>query len=128
MVQYTRLQWVTGIRYLAATFPFFFLAAVPVLLRLPRALVASIAVLSVTINWSIAMVRSQGSVGQNLARVFVEGLQLPWLTVLSKTRAQYLPWLEGHPSPLGWFALWAVMIWLLWRLERPFWRWSVPPP
>ena len=89
---------------------------------------ASIAVLSVTINWSIAMVRSQGSVGQNLARVFVEGLQLPWLTVLSKTRAQYLPWLEGHPSPLGWFALWAVMIWLLWRLERPFWRWSVPPP
>ena len=63
------------------------------------------------------MVRSQGSVGQNLARVFVEGPQLPWLTVLSKTRAQYLPWLEGRPSPLAWFALWAVLIWLLWRVS-----------
>ena len=61
-VQYTRLQWVTGIRYLAPLFPFLFLAAVPVLLRLPKVLGFGMVVGSVVISWSLAMVRNQGTV------------------------------------------------------------------
>jgi hypothetical protein len=69
IVQYTRLQWVTGIRYLAAIFPFMFLPAALVLLRLPRAVAWGIVVVSVAINWSLAMVRSQGTVFENVKHV-----------------------------------------------------------
>jgi len=119
-VQYTRLQWVTGIRYLAAILPFIFLAAVPALLRLPRLLTCALAVVSVTISWSLAMVRSQGTVVDNLQHVFVGGLQLPWLTVLSKLSTQYLPWLAGGVSALPLMLLWGVIIWLVWRMDAPW--------
>lgn len=125
-VQYTRLQWVTGIRYLAPLFPFLFLAAVPVLLRLPRVLVYGIAFVSVVISWSLAMVRNQGTVLDNVQRALVEGFQLPWLTVLGKTSAQYLPWLEGRPSALPWLALAAVVVAVIWRIDRPWRRLGAP--
>lgn len=118
-VQYTRLQWVTGIRYLAAILPFLYLAAVPALLRLPRALVLAVGLLSVVINWSLAMVRSQGSVFDNLQRVFVEGLQLPWLTVLGKLSNQYAPWLTHGVSALPLLLLCGLVVTLVWRVERP---------
>jgi hypothetical protein len=119
-VQYTRLQWVTGIRYLAAIFPFLFLAAVPLLVRLPRALFAALAVSSAAVSWSLAMVRHQGTVLDNLERVFLGGFQLPWLTVLSKLSTQYTPWL-AQVSPLPLFVLAGAVIYLIWRLETP-WR------
>jgi hypothetical protein len=125
-VQYTRLQWVTGIRYLAAALPFLFVATVPALLRLPRLVVAGIAMLSLLIGWSMAMVRSPGTVLDNVTHVLVEGLQLPWLTVLSKMSAQYLPWLSGRPSPGVWFLGLALVLWLVWGLEDPFRRLSKP--
>jgi hypothetical protein len=118
-VQYTRLQWVTGIRYLAPLIPFLFLAAVPALLRLPRALAGLVAVLSVAIVWPLAMVRSQGTILENILRAFVEGFQLPWLTVLSKTSAQYLPWLEGRPNPLPFFVLWGALVAMVWLVRHP---------
>jgi len=121
-VQYTRLQWVTGIRYLAPLFPFLFLAAVPVLLRLPRLLSYGLLLLSLVINWSLAMVRDQGTILANVKRVMVEGFQLPWLSVLGKVSAQYVPWLKGSVSPLPLFALCGVLIWLTWRLRRPWSR------
>jgi hypothetical protein len=119
-VQYTRLQWVTGIRYLAAIFPFLFLAALPLVVRLPRALFAALVVVSATVSWSLAMVRHQGTVLDNLERVFLGGFQLPWLTVLSKLSTQYTPWL-AQVSPLPLFVLAGVVIYLIWRLEAP-WR------
>jgi len=119
-VQYTRLQWVTGIRYLAAILPFVFVAAVPAMLRLPRVLTYALAVVSVTISWSLAMVRSQGTVMENLQHVFIGGLQLPWLTVLSKLSAQYLPWLTGGVSALPLMLLWGALIWLVWRVDAPW--------
>jgi len=118
-VQYTRLQWVTGIRYLAPAFPFLFLAAVPALLRLPRVLAVAVAVLSVTLNWSMAMVRYQGGVLDNVQRVFVEGLQLPWLTTLGKMSAQYFPWLRGPVSALPVLLFGALLVWLIWRIRFP---------
>ncbi len=120
-VQYTRLQWVTGIRYIAPAIPFLFLAAVPVLLRLPKLLAYGMIILSVVISWSIAMVRSQGTVFENVQRVFVEGFQLPWLTVMTKLSAQYLPWFRGNISVLPIFALCGVMLYIVWRVEYP-WR------
>jgi hypothetical protein len=119
-VQYTQLQWVTGIRYLAAIFPFAFLAAVPALVSLPRTLLAAVAAGSVTISWSIAMVRSQGTVFDNLRHLFLEGFQLPWLTVLGKLSTQYAPWLKGGLSPLPLFLLTAIVIWCIWRIEQPW--------
>jgi hypothetical protein len=118
-VQYTRLQWVTGIRYLACIIPFAYLAAVPALLRLPRVLTYALAIGSVTLNWSLAMVRSQGTVIDNLERVFVGGFQLPWLTVLSKLSTQYAPWLQGGVSPLPLLALTGIVIALVWTVEQP---------
>lgn len=120
-VQYTRLQYVTGIRYLAAIFPFAFLAAVPALLRLPRIVTYGLAIGSVIIAWSLAMVRYQGTVVENVQRAMIEGFQLPWLTVVSKMSTQYLPWLEGRPSAVPWMVLWAVLIALVWTVRTP-WR------
>jgi hypothetical protein len=120
-VQYTQLQWVTGIRYLAAILPFVFLAAVPVLLRLPRIITYSLALLSVMVSWSLAMVRSQGTVLDNLEHVFVEGFQLPWLTVLSKLATQYAPWLTHGVSALPLLALTGVVVALIWVVDNP-WR------
>jgi len=120
LVQYTRLQWVTGIRYLAPVIPFLFVTAVGVLLRLPRILIYAAALLSVGINWSLAMVRDQGTVVDNIVRVVVEGFQLPWLTVLSKTAPQYLPWLRHGVSPLALMALWAAVITIIWTVRNPW--------
>jgi hypothetical protein len=120
-VQYTRLQWVTGIRYIAPAIPFLFLAAVPALLRLPRLLSYGVIIVSVVISWSIAMVRSQGTVMENVERVFVEGFQLPWLTVMTKLSAQYLPWFRGTVSVLPIFALCGVVLFIVWRVQNP-WR------
>lgn len=119
-VQYTRLQWVTGIRYLAAILPFMFLAAAAVLVRLPKVLAAGLLFLSLVINWSLAMVRSQGSVLDNVERVFIAGFQLPWLTVIGKTAAQYAPWLQGGVSPLFILGLTAGVIVLIWWIRDPW--------
>jgi len=119
-VQYTRIQWISGIRYLAPAFPFLFLAAVPALLRMPRILAYGLAFLSVVVSWSMAMVRGQGSIAQDVERVFTEGFQLPWLTVLSHMSEQYLPWLSGRPSALPWMAVWAVLIFMVWRVRSPW--------
>jgi hypothetical protein len=121
-VQYTQLQWVTGIRYLAAILPFVFLAAVPALLRLPRILTYGITLLSVVVSWSLAMVRSQGTVLDNLQHVFVEGFQLPWLTVLSKLATQYAPWLTHGVSALPLMAVTGVVVYLIWRVDSPWER------
>jgi hypothetical protein len=118
-VQYTTLQWVSGIRYLSALFPFLFLAAVPMLLRLPKLLVYALVLGSLVISWSMAMVRDQGPILRNIERVFVEGFQLPWLTVVGKMSPQYVPWLKGQVSPLPLFVLAGAVLWLIWRVRRP---------
>ncbi|MEP7327487.1 MAG: hypothetical protein ABI836_16170 [Gemmatimonadota bacterium] len=124
IVQYTRLQWVTGIRYLAAIFPFMFLPAALVLLRLPKAVAWGIVILSVVINWSLAMVRSQGTVFENVKHVVLEGLQLPWLTVIGKTATQYAPWL-GSVSPSFIFLVLAGVLVLIWRIRNPWKRFDI---
>ncbi|MEO8198925.1 MAG: hypothetical protein ABI679_00255 [Gemmatimonadota bacterium] len=122
-VQYTRLQWVTGIRYLAPILPFLFLPAAAVFLRLPRAIAMGLAILSLIINWSIAMVRSQGTVFENVQRVFLEGFQLPWLTVIGKTASQYAPWLKTV-SPTFVLVLTAALVYVIWKIDDPWSPWD----
>ncbi len=119
-VQYTRLQWVTGFRYLAPVVPFLFLPAFLVAVRLPRVVALALGLGSLGLTWALAMVRDQGTVFRNLMRLFVEGFQLPWLTTLGKLAAQYSPWLEGRPSPLPVFALTAIVLAAIWMIRSPW--------
>lgn len=120
-VQYVQLQWNTGFRYLMPAIPFLFLAAVPVLLSLPRLIAAGFCLLGVGVGWSIAMVRSQLGIADNVLHVVAEGPQLPWLTTLGKMSRQYMPWLEGRPSAVAAFVLAGFLLWCIWRLRSP-WR------
>lgn len=119
-IAYTRLQWSTGIRYLMPVIPFLFVAAGAVLLRMPRALAYGVILLAVTVSWSMAMVRNQYGVHQNIIRVFVEGLQLPWLSTLGRMATQYAPWLSGRPSALPVMLFTAAMIYGIWKVDRPW--------
>lgn len=112
--QFAWMQHNTGVRYLVPLVPFLFLYVVAVLRRVPRLLAYAIAVLAVTHAWAMAMVRED--VPQSIARFLVEGFQLPFLTVLGKMAAQYMPDLQGRPSPLPLFGLCAAAIWGIWRL------------
>jgi len=120
-IAYTRLQWSTGIRYLMPVVPFLFLAAAVVLMRLPRVVGYGVVVVAVTVAWSMAMVRNQYGVHQNILRVFVEGFQLPWLNTLGKMAAQYAPWLEGRPSALPVLTIGAAVVFGIWTIRYP-WR------
>ncbi|MCC6990958.1 MAG: hypothetical protein IT181_18265, partial [Acidobacteria bacterium] len=110
--QFARLQWNTGLRYLLPLVPFCFLYAVPVLERLPAVPRRWILALALAVSWALAMARE--SVPESLLRVFVAGPELPWLTVIGKTAPQYVPFLDGAPSPLAAMALAAAAVAALW--------------
>jgi len=122
MVNYTRLQYITGIRYMVPVLPFLVLAAVPALLSLPRIVTYLLAFVSILINWGLAMGRFQeqeSSILETLGRVYLGGLQLPALNTLSKMSAQYLP--EGSQISAGPVLLVAaVVLWAVWRIESPW--------
>ncbi|MFN7977677.1 MAG: hypothetical protein U0P30_06035 [Vicinamibacterales bacterium] len=115
--QFARLQWNTGLRYLLPLVPFCFLFAVPVLERMPAVLRRWILVAAVAESWALAMARE--SVPESLVRVFVAGPELPWLTVIGKTAASYVPFLQGTPSPLAVLAVGAAAILAIWWPLRP---------
>jgi hypothetical protein len=124
-VQYTRLQWIAGIRYMVPVIPFLFLLVVAVLIRLPHAAACGCAALAVLESWVMSMVRRVDVPGEGVAawviRFFLEGFQLPWLTTLSKMGTQYAPFLAGgRISPLPLFLLWSVLIYGIWRFKFPW--------
>lgn len=111
--QFANLQWNTGVRYMVPAGALLFFAAIPVLRRLPFAIVAPIVLVSAVISWSTAMARE--SVPLSLVRVFTGGFELPWLTVLEKTASSYAPWLEHGASPIPLFVVTGVVLWMIWR-------------
>lgn len=119
-VQYTRLEWVTGIRYMVPVVPFLFLLAVGALVRMPRIVSYSLAVLALVQCWSMSMARKgvgviDESALKSLQSVFLEGFQLPWLNTLSKMGSQYLPSLNGQAVPvLPFFVLSGFIIYGIW--------------
>jgi hypothetical protein len=114
---YTRLQFNTGIRYLAPALPFLFVPAVVVLARLPRMLIYFVAVLSVTESWCLAMVREvERDLGvlDPILRVFLGGFQLPVLTTISRLSGQYGEFFSDGVSPLALFVLTAFVLYGIW--------------
>jgi hypothetical protein len=114
---YTRLQFNTGIRYMAPIIPFLFLPAAIVLMRLPQLVVYFIAVVSVTESWCLAMYRDvEHGFGllEPVLRVFFGGFQLPALTTLSRMGSQYGDLFQHGASPLPLFALAAVVLYGVW--------------
>lgn len=123
-IHYARIQYNTGIRYLAPAFPFLYLLTAPVLARLPRLAFYLVAVAAVTQSWCLAMYRDveRGfGLAEPLLHVFTSGFQLPLLTVLSRMEAfrEYFP---HGASPLPLMLLAGAVIYGIWR-----WPPSAPP-
>jgi hypothetical protein len=119
-VQYTRLQWVTGIRYLLPIVPFLFLVAAIVLVRIPRLIAYTFVGVSLVISWCLTMTRSQQGVVDAVLRTVFEGPQLPALRTFSRMSTQYAPWLRGDVSPLPVFAVAAAVLCAIWLVARPW--------
>lgn len=119
-VQYTRLQWITGIRYLIPVIPFLFLLTVSLLIRLPSFLMYGLMLFALVQSWCMAMVRpDEGvSVFDSVKSVFSNGLQLPWMETLSKMSVKYAPVLS-YASPLLFFALLAILLFAVWYRKEP---------
>ncbi len=120
-IEFARLQWNTGVRYLMPAVPFLFLAAAGVLARLPRPLALGLGAASLLQCWAHAMVRETPWI--SLLRVLGHGPELPWLTSIGRTGAR-LPILlpDGTPRPLPVLLLLAALGVILWwplRSRRP---------
>lgn len=114
---YTRLQFNTGIRYLAPVFPFLFVPAAVVLVRLKPALAFAFVLLGLLVSWPLAMYREvEVPLGllDPIVRTFSAGFSLPVLHFLSLTSGQYGDYFSRGTSPLPAFALAALVIWALW--------------
>jgi hypothetical protein len=116
-VNYTHLQFNTGIRYLVAIVPFLFIPTATVLMVLPKLLAPLLSFLSIVQSWCLAMYRDveRGlGIAEPLVRVFLGGLQLPILTTLSRMESlkEYFP---HGPSPLSLFLLFGILIYFIWR-------------
>src|SRR5262249_1168087 len=125
-VNYTRLQFNTGIRYLAPVFPFLFIPAALALLRLPRLAVYFLTVICVTESWCLAMhrdVERRLAVFAPILDVFTGGFQLPALPTLSRMGAQAGEFTARGVSPLPLLAISAVILYGVWAsfssVEKP---------
>jgi hypothetical protein len=119
-VGYARLQFNTGVRYLAPAIPFLFVPAALALMRLPRMAAYFVAVLSVAQAWCLAMYRDvERGLGifDPVIRAFTGGFTTPLLTVLSRLGGQYGDYFASGVSPLPLFALAAALLYGLWRRE-----------
>ena len=116
-VNYTRLQFNTGIRYLTPAFPFLFVPVAIVLTSLPRLAIYFTAVLSVAESWSLAMYRDvERGLGvlDPLLQVFLGGFKLPALTTLSRMGGQFREFFAQGASPLPLFVLMAAILYAVW--------------
>lgn len=117
-VQYTRLQWITGIRYLIPVVPFLFLLTADVMLQLPRIPAYVLMVIAILQSWCMAMVRPDEGVSviESVVSVFQKGPQLPWLDTLSRMSHQYIPYLANGVSSLPFFLFGALLVFFVWRV------------
>lgn len=116
-VSYTRLQFNTGIRYMAPIFPFIFLPVAAVLVKLPLRLVYFIGLFSVVLSWPLAMhreVESGPGILEPVISIFTGGFKLPVLTVLSRMGDAYGAYFSGGVSALPLLVLLAATIFGVW--------------
>ena len=118
-VNYARLQFNTGIRHLAPIFPFLFVPAALVLVRLPMLVQSLVVVLSVALGWCLAMYRDVeiGPLGvlDSVGHVLLGGFQLPALTTLSRLGGGVAAYFPNGVSPLPLFALTAAVLYVIWK-------------
>jgi hypothetical protein len=114
---YTRLQFNTGIRYMSPMFPFVFIPAAIVLVRLPQIAMQMISVISFVEAWAMAMYRDVESgfgVLNPIIRLFAGGFQLPVLSTLLQLRDQFGRFIPNGVSPIPLFILTGVIIYIIW--------------
>src|SRR5688572_14938418 len=113
--QFANLQWNTGVRYMVPATPLLFLAAVPVLRRMPGFLRWGLVGISLIISLAVTMTRED--IPTALMMLFRDGPTLPILIVLRKMQSGY------SSLVLPWFTIWALyavlglFLWLLWRRQ-----------
>jgi hypothetical protein len=122
-VNYTRLQFNTGTRYLAPIFPFLFVPAIVTLMSLPRIVIYLVGILSVLQAWCLAMYRDveRGlGVFEPVLQVMIGGFQLPALSTLSRMGGAYGDYF-AHSTPVPLFIVTAAIIYGIWRVpvSRP---------
>lgn len=120
---YTRLQYNTGIRYLAPILPFLFVPAAIVLSRMRPLTAYAWALLALVASWPLAMYREvERPLGllDPIVRTFSNGFALPILNTLSETTGQYGDFFAKGVSPLAAFVLTGAVLYGIWspRLRR----------
>ena len=119
-VQYSRIQYYTGIRYMTAIIPLLYIVVAAVLIRIPKIVAYPFVIISLSVSLSIAMVRSQESILDSIMRLFLEGFQLPWMNTLSKMATQYIPRFDGERlSVLPVMVLTGALIYGVWAIRSP---------
>jgi len=120
-ISYTRLQFNTGIRYLAAIFPVLFVPLAVVLMRIHPRLAFCLALFSIAENWALAMHRDvERGLGvlDPILQIYLGGFKLPLLTVLSRmTQLQEI--FSAGVSPLPLFLLAGGLLFVIWSKRLP---------
>lgn len=114
---YTRLQFNTGLRYMAPMIPFLFLPAAIVLQYLPRSLVVVITVLSLIQSWALAMYREVElgpGILDPIVKLFTQGITLPALTTLDRMDAYRDLVPRGLAIIVIYLAI-TIALYLIWR-------------
>ena len=118
-INYTRLQFNTGIRYLSAVFPFLFLVVAVTLERLPSGWRYFVSLAAVAQAWSMAMYRDVergGGVLDPVLRTFTQGFQLPAFAVASHMD-QFREWFPPGASPLPLLVLAGATVYGIWSIR-----------
>lgn len=110
--QFANLQWNTGVRYMVPMVPLLYIAAVPVLVAMPRAARWILVGMSLIITLAVSMTREDVPTAMHL--IASEGPTLPLLIVLRKISS-------GYDLPVPPAAFWVILlmigliVFLLWR-------------
>jgi hypothetical protein len=114
---YTRLEFNTGIRYMAPVLPFMFVPAAMVLVRMRPRTAYAWALLSLVIAWPLAMYREVEKplgVFDPVVRTFSGGFALPALETLSQTSGQYGDFFAHGVSAIPLFCFAGAVIYGIW--------------
>lgn len=139
--QYSRMQWNTGFRYLLPVVPFVFLMVCDCLVRWPRWAVVAVTLPAVVHTWALCMARDCNpnedtwrlapdwstwlaalpaeTVPASYARIWNDGLQLPWLRVLQLTTAENHKLLTQPWLPSAVIAGVGLLVGAVWSIARP---------
>jgi len=121
--QYSRLQWNTGFRYLVPLVPFIFLQLSDHLASMKSRWLAALSVPVLLHSFVLAMVRytppqrgDAHAVTESWRRFLTEGVQFPWLKVVTSTPSLDLPLLRSPLFPYAVLALGAALVLAVWTL------------